>query len=54
MARRGSADQGVTLEQLFGVWDALTEVGIRIKDVPARIELPTPPETGEEPAPPEE
>lgn len=34
------ADQGVTLEQLFGVWDALTEAGIRIKDVPARIELP--------------
>lgn len=34
------ADEGVTLKQLFGVWDALTEAGIEIKDVPARIRLP--------------
>ena len=35
-----TADEGVTLKQLFGVWDALTEAGIEIKDVPARIRLP--------------
>lgn len=35
-----AADQGVTLSQLFMVWDALTAVGIPIKDVPARIRLP--------------
>jgi len=34
------ADEGVSLKQLFGIWDALTEVGIKIKDVPARIRLP--------------
>ena len=34
------ADQGVTLKQLFGIWDALTAAGIEIKDVPARIQLP--------------
>lgn len=44
------ADQGVTLEQLFEIWDALTDAGIRIKDVPARIELPT----GAEPSAPTE
>lgn len=33
------ADQGVTLQQLFAIWDALTEAGIEIKDVPARIQL---------------
>ena len=35
------ADQGVSIKQLFEIWDALTEAGIPIKDVPARIELPT-------------
>ena len=35
-----AADQGVTLSQLFMVWDALTRAGIEIKDVPARIKLP--------------
>ncbi|NIP94270.1 MAG: hypothetical protein GWO24_12770 [Akkermansiaceae bacterium] len=35
-----AADQGVTLSQLFMVWDALTEAGIEIKEVPARIKLP--------------
>ena len=35
------ADQAVSLKQLFGVWDALTKAGIEIKDVPARILLPT-------------
>ncbi len=34
------ADQEVNLTQLFGVWEALTEAGIEIKDVPARIKLP--------------
>jgi biopolymer transport protein ExbD len=34
------ADQGVTIAQLFLIWDALTQVGIEIKDVPARIQLP--------------
>ncbi len=35
-----AADQGVTLSQLFMVWDALTKAGIEIKDVPARIKPP--------------
>jgi biopolymer transport protein ExbD len=35
-----AADQGVTLSQLFMVWDALTAAGLEIKDVPARIRLP--------------
>ena len=34
------ADRGVTLEQLFMIWDALTKAGIEIKNVPARIKLP--------------
>lgn len=34
------ADKEVSLEQLVDVWDALTEAGIEIKDVPARIQLP--------------
>jgi len=34
------ADKAVNLEQLFEVWDALAEVGIEIKEVPARIRLP--------------
>lgn len=34
------ADQAVSLKQLFKVWDALTEAGIEIKDVPARIQMP--------------
>lgn len=34
------ADQAVSLKQLFAVWDALTEAGIAIKDVPARIQMP--------------
>lgn len=36
------ADKSVSLEQLFVVWDALAEVGIKIKDVPARIRIPAP------------
>lgn len=35
-----AADQGVTLSQLFLIWDALTAAGIEIKEVPARIKLP--------------
>ncbi|MGE9271073.1 MAG: ExbD/TolR family protein [Verrucomicrobiales bacterium] len=34
------ADKEVSLEQLVSIWDALTEAGIEIKDVPARIQLP--------------
>lgn len=34
------ADKEVSLENLLGVWDALTRAGIPIKDVPARIRLP--------------
>ncbi|MBB5353323.1 biopolymer transport protein ExbD [Haloferula luteola] len=34
------ADKGVSLEQLFGVRDALTKAGLDIKDVPVRTELP--------------
>ncbi len=33
------ADKAVSLEKLFGIWDALTAVGIEIKDVPARIAI---------------
>ena len=43
------ADEEVTLKQLFAIWDALTKAGIKIKDVPARISVPT-----EEPELPEE
>lgn len=35
-----AADKGVTLSQLFMVWDALTAAGIEIKEVPARIKVP--------------
>lgn len=31
------ADKNIPLERLLKVWDALTKVGIQIKDVPARI-----------------
>jgi len=34
------ADQAVSLNQLFQVWEALTKAEIEIKDVPARIKLP--------------
>lgn len=34
-------DKEVSLEKLMGVWDALTRVGIEVKDVPARIQLPS-------------
>ena len=34
------ADKDVSLEQLVAVWDALTKVGIEVRDVPARIRLP--------------
>lgn len=34
------ADEQVKLQYLFQIWDALTEAGIEIKDVPARIRLP--------------
>ncbi len=34
------ADKGVSLEQLFGIRDALTKAGLDIKDVPVRTELP--------------
>jgi biopolymer transport protein ExbD len=33
------ADRTVPLERLLKVWDALTKVGIEIKDVPARIRV---------------
>ena len=33
------ADRRVPLERLIEVWDALTKVGIPIKDVPARIKV---------------
>jgi len=33
-------DKAVNLEQLFEVVDALSEVGIELKDVPTRIRLP--------------
>jgi len=34
------ADKSLTIERLFGVWEALTHAGIEIKDVPARIQVP--------------
>lgn len=34
------ADRTVSIERLFHVWEALTEAGIAIRDVPARIEVP--------------
>lgn len=40
------ADRKVPLESLVKVWDALTEAGIDIKEVPARIEVEA---TGEKP-----
>ena len=36
------ADKSINLEQLFIVWDALAEVGIQIKEVPARIRISEP------------
>lgn len=41
------ADKEVSLEQLVEIWDALTEAGIEIKDVPARIQLPAENEASE-------
>lgn len=35
------ADKRVPLERLLGVWDALTKNGIAIRDVPARIRMPS-------------
>lgn len=35
------ADEGSSLGQLFTVWEALSEVGIQLKEVPARIKLAT-------------
>jgi biopolymer transport protein ExbD len=35
------ADEGSSLGQLFTVWEALSEVGIELKEVPARIKLAT-------------
>ena len=35
------ADEGSSLGQLFTVWEALTEVGIELKEVPARIKMAT-------------
>lgn len=34
------ADEEVNLNQLFQIWDALTQAGIEIKEVPARIKIP--------------
>lgn len=34
------ADEAVNLNQLFQIWDALTQAGIEIKEVPARIKVP--------------
>jgi len=34
------ADRRIPFERLLGVWDALTKVGISIKEVPARIRVP--------------
>ena len=34
------ADKKLPLERLLQVWDALTQAGIQIKDVPARIKVP--------------
>lgn len=35
------ADEGSSLGQLFTVWEALSEVGIELKEVPARIKVAT-------------
>lgn len=35
------ADEGSSLGQLFTVWEALSEVGIELKEVPARIKMAT-------------
>ena len=35
------ADKKLPLERLLGVWDSLTKAGIEIKDVPARIKVPS-------------
>ena len=35
------ADKSLPLEKLLAVWDALTKAGFPVKDVPARIRLPT-------------
>ena len=35
------ADEGSSLGQLFTVWEALSEVGIELKEVPARIQMAT-------------
>lgn len=35
------ADKKLPLERLLSVWDSLTKAGIEIKDVPARIKLPS-------------
>jgi biopolymer transport protein ExbD len=40
-------DKEVSLEKLMGIWDALTRAGIEVKDVPARIQLPTEDSPGE-------
>lgn len=34
------ADQTLSLVSLFAIWEALTEAGIEIKEVPARIKIP--------------
>jgi biopolymer transport protein ExbD len=36
------ADRQLPLERLLGVWESLVKAGIEIKDVPARIKLPSP------------
>jgi biopolymer transport protein ExbD len=36
------ADRKLPLERLLQVWDALTQAGIEIKDVPARISVAAP------------
>lgn len=33
------ADEGSSLGQLFTVWEALSEVGLELKEVPARIKM---------------
>jgi len=35
------ADKKLPLERLLSVWDSLVKAGIEIKDVPARITIPT-------------
>ena len=34
------ADKSLTIERLFAVWEALTNAGIEVREVPARIEVP--------------